>query len=79
MRAAVMAYHSSEMVFNYLRLLCNNLESALQKANLLRLLHRYTPRNERTDYICRCGSDSSGEAIPLLNDFCNDLITMPFL
>lgn len=78
MRTAVVAYHSSAMVFNYLRLLYNYLESQLQKAYLLRLLHRYTPRNERTESICRCDPDSSGEAIPLLNDFAMTSLLRPF-
>ncbi len=78
MRAAVVAYHSSAMVFNYLRLLYYYLESQLQKANLLRLLNRYTLRNERTEDIYRCDPDSAREAIPLLNTFAMTSLPCPF-
>ena len=49
--------------------------SSLQKANVWRLLRRYTPRKDRKDAICHCERVSrspegnEGEAIPLLNAF----------
>jgi len=50
--------------------------SQLQKSNLLRLLRRYAPRNDRKDAICHCDRSA---AIPFLNTFAITSCTWNFI